>query len=90
MQMLYDSDNYVVVHVQCNAAPDGEPQPEVPRNGFEIVDKKTNKEVFLDGDWAAAFQRQINAWQLNTPTQEEVEECLEGYAELAQLPLMIQ
>jgi hypothetical protein len=53
------------------------------------VDKRTNKEVYLDGTWADAFQRQINAWQLNTPTQEEVEEKLEGYAELAQNPLVL-
>ena len=89
MQMLYDSDSFVVVHLQANAAADGD-LPEGPvRHGFEIVDKRSNKEVYLDGSWADAFQRQINAWQLNTPTQEEVEATLDGYAELAQNPLVI-
>lgn len=86
MQMLYDSDAFVVVHMMAGDAPEGTPQA---RSGFEIVDKKANKEVYLDGPWADVFQRQINAWQLNTPTQEEVEEVLEGYAELAQNPLLI-
>ena len=89
MQMLYDSDSFVVVHLQANEAADGEPSPQLVRHGFEIVDKRSNKEVYLDGMWADAFQRQINAWQLNTPTQEEVEATLDGYAELAQNPLVI-
>ena len=69
--------------------PEGEPPPRIARHGFEIVDKRSNKEVYLDGSWAEAFQRQINAWQLNTPTQEEVEDTLEGYAELAQNPVLM-
>ena len=89
MQMLYDSDSFVVVHMQANEPDEGEPPPRVARHGFEIVDKRSNKEVYLDGTWAEAFQRQINAWQLNTPTQEEVEETLDGYAELAQNPLVM-
>ncbi len=89
MQMLYDSDSFVVVHLHANAPADGEPTPGVVRHGFEIVDKRSNKEVYLDGSWADAFQRQINAWQVNTPTQEEVEETLDGYAELAQNPLVV-
>jgi hypothetical protein len=83
MQMLYDSDAYVVVHV--NASPD----EDSPRNGFEIVDKRTNKEVYLDGHWAEIFQAQINAWQLDTPEQDEVEAILESYCELAHYPLVI-
>ncbi len=89
MQMLYDSDAFVVVHMQANAPLDGESKPVSVRHGFEIVDKRSNKEVYLDGSWAEAFQRQINAWQLNTPTQEEVETTLDGYAELAQNPLVM-
>jgi hypothetical protein len=89
MQMLYDSDSFVVVHLQANEPLEGELHPRSVRHGFEIVDKRSNKEVYLDGTWADAFQRQINAWQLNTPTQEEVEATLDGYAELAQNPLVI-
>ena len=39
--------------------------------------------------WADLFQRQIEAWQLNTPSQEEVETTLDGYAELAQMPVVM-
>lgn len=85
MQMLYDSDKYVVVHIDANAS---SPNPyAAARNCFEIIDKERSKELFLDGMWADTFHRQIAAWQLATPTQEQVEELLGGYAALAQLPL---
>ncbi|VTY32579.1 Uncharacterised protein [Xylophilus ampelinus] len=91
MHMLYDSDAFVVVHVQPTEdnAPAAPHLPVLARDGFEIVDKRSGKEVYLDGSWADLFQKQIAAWQLNTPTQEEVEDTLEGYAELAQNPVLM-
>jgi hypothetical protein len=88
MHMLYDSESFVVVHMLANQAAEGEQEPKVARHGFEIVDKRVNKEVYLDGSWAEVFQRQILAWQRQTPTQEEVEDMLGRYAELAQNPLV--
>lgn len=102
MHTLYDSDTYSVTHMLANAEtngrtavgetktaqfPDGVPL--MARHGFEIVDKRSGKEVYLDGSWAELFQQHIMAWQVNTPTQEEVEGMLEQYAELAQNPVRI-
>ncbi len=110
MQMLYDSDSFVVVHLQAESQdetsaqdavqvalkgfplePSGQAlgeadasQYRLARHGFEIVDKRSGKEVYLDGSWAELFQQQISAWQAKTPTQDEVEETLESYAQLAQ------
>lgn len=102
MQTLYDSETYSVTHMLANAQADGRPEvgsiktaqypggvPMLPRHGFEIVDKRSGKEVYLDGSWAELFQQHIMAWQLKTPTQEEVEHTLEQYAELAQNPVRI-
>ncbi|MBK8072756.1 MAG: DUF3567 domain-containing protein [Ramlibacter sp.] len=92
MQMLYDSESFVVVHLEADLPAPGAPGANLPRlarNGFEIVDKRSGKEVYLDGSWAELFQQQITAWQQNTPTQEEVEDTLEGYAELAQNPVVL-
>lgn len=89
MNMLYDSDAFVVVHQNANAPAEGQPPVEVERPGFEIVDKRSNKSVYLDGPWAQAFQAQIAHWETNTPAQEEVECILDGYCELAQNPLCI-
>ncbi|NBQ87073.1 MAG: DUF3567 domain-containing protein [Betaproteobacteria bacterium] len=98
MQTIYLSDSFVVVHLLAGAVPADAtgvqpeaavPAPALARHGFEIVDKRHNREVYLDGDWADMFARQIEAWQRNAPTQEEVESTLEGYAVLAQTPLYL-
>ena len=101
MHTLYDSETYSVTHMLANAmvadagadrsmlAPPPEPVQQLLRHGFEIVDKRSGKEVYLDGSWAELFQQHISAWQLKTPTQEEVEDTLEQYAELAQNPVVV-
>lgn len=102
MHTLYDSDTYSVTHMLANVTvADAEsvlvdkptalthPVLLLARHGFEIVDKRANKEVYLDGSWAELFQMHISAWQQNTPTQEEVEDTLEQYAELAQNPVVV-
>ena len=102
MHTLYDSDTYSVTHMLANAVvADASAQtssargelvllvPVLARHGFEIVDKRTGKEVYLDGSWAELFQQHISAWQQRTPTQEEVEDTLEQYAELAQNPVLV-
>ena len=92
MHMLYDSESFAVVHIQADALQDNEAAPAGPqlaRHGFEIVDKRSGKEIYLDGSWAEMFQQRISAWQLNTPSQEEVEDTLEGYATLAQMPVVM-
>jgi hypothetical protein len=98
MHTLYDSESYSVTHMLANTEaetavvktaqyPSG--IPVMVRHGFEIVDKRSGKEVYLDGSWAELFQQHILAWQVNTPTQEEVEDTLEQYAELAQNPVLV-
>jgi len=93
MHMLYDSESFAVVHILASGgdAPSGlvTSGPQLPRHGFEIVDKRSGKEVYLDGSWAEMFQQQIQAWQQHTPTQDEVEDTLEGYATLAQNPVLV-
>ncbi|MDI9335201.1 MAG: DUF3567 domain-containing protein [Cytophagales bacterium] len=105
MQMIYDSEAYVVM--QMNAPPFDHPflnldEPVIARaedfdpfkgkmlrQGFEIVDKRTGKEVYLDGSWAEFFQEKLNGWQRQAPTIEEIEKTLEGYAALATQPIMV-
>jgi hypothetical protein len=92
MNLLYESETFAVMHVLANAPAEAAPQTSIPlleRHGFEIVDKRSGKEVYLDGSWAEMFQQQIQAWQQHTPTQEEVEDTLEGYTGLAQQPVVV-
>jgi hypothetical protein len=59
------------------------------RDGFQILDKKNRKEIYLDGPGAEFFQRQIASWQKTPPTQEEVEDILASCAVFAQTPIQI-
>lgn len=94
MQMLYDSESFAVLHLRPDVEA-GDPSskteatPQLPRHGFEIVDKRSGKEVYLDGSWAEMFQKQILAWQLDAPTEEEVEDILDTYTGLAQQPVIV-
>ena len=97
MQMLYDSESFVVVHMlpdvlESDPAPSAdspEPIPQLARHGFQIVDKRSGKELYLDGSWAEMFQQKILAWQRDAPTQEEVEDTLDRYTGLAQNPVVV-
>jgi hypothetical protein len=92
MNLLYESESFAVMHVLANDTGEAASinQPHIlERHGFEIVDKRSGKEVYLDGSWAEMFQMHIQAWQQNTPTQEEVEDTLERYTGLAQQPVVV-
>ena len=92
MDMLYNSETFSVMHLQMQETEILPTRPDVPvlaRHGFEIVDKHSGKELFLEGSWAEQFQAHLRAWQENSPTQEEVEDTLAGYAELAQNPVVV-
>ncbi len=102
MHTLYDSETFSVTHMLANPESDSQHPagasksehgtqllPMLARHGFEIVDKRSGKEVYLDGSWAEMFQQHIQAWQANTPTQEEVEDTLEQYSGLAQHPVVM-
>jgi len=92
MDMLYNSETFSVMHLQMQEGEFLPARPDVPvlaRHGFEIVDKRSGKELFLEGSWAEQFQAHLRAWQEKSPTQEEVEDTLAGYAELAQNPVVV-
>ena len=95
MNLLYESESFALMHVLANDTGEedaNKASPKAPmleRHGFEIVDKRSGKEVYLDGSWAEMFQLHIQAWQQNTPTQEEVEDTLEKYTGLAQQPVVV-
>ena len=74
---------------QESAATEPDQSRQLPRHGFEIVDKRSGKEVYLDGSWAEMFQKQIMAWQQDAPTEEEVEDILDRYTGLAQQPVVV-
>ena len=92
MKLLYESEAFAVTHMLASDTGTGQAptaKPVLERHGFEIVDKRSGKEVYLDGSWAELFQQHLDAWQRHSPTQEEVEATLEQYSGLAQQPVVV-
>ncbi len=90
MQMLYNSDHYVVVAFDLNAGADGSGEPaSQPRGGYEIVDKFARRGIFLDGAAAEGFKRGVNALVERGPTEEELDDFIAGYTQLAQQPVVL-
>ncbi len=59
MNLLYESETFAVMHMLANAPAEtaaASSPPQLERHGFEIVDKRSGKEVYLDGSWAEMFQ----------------------------------
>ena len=88
MQMLYNSDHYVVVEFDMAGVSDGE-QPSPAQGAYEIVDKFAQRGIFLNGAVAEGFKRGVSALVERGPTQEEVDDFIEGYTLLAQQPVLM-
>jgi hypothetical protein len=87
MQMLYNSDSYAVV--QFDVAGPGAQGGEPRRGGFEIVDKFARKEIFIDGVIAQRFKAGVDALMQRGPTEEEIDEYIAGYTQLATQPVVL-
>jgi hypothetical protein len=89
MQMLYNSDHYVVVEFDMGAPAGASEQPATPQGGYEIVDKFARRGIFLNGAAAEGFKRGVSALVERGPTEEEVDDFIEGYTQLAQQPVIV-
>jgi hypothetical protein len=91
MQMLYNSENFVIV--QVDVAPAGEPGDAVSasthRGGYEIVDKFARKEIYIDGVMAQSFRQGVDALIEKSPTQEEFDEYIGRFSALMQQPVVL-
>lgn len=85
VQMLYDSDEFVVAHQNAYPLESGA----VQRPVFEIVNKETCRVLVLVDGPAQMFEKQMALWRENTPEQSEVEAILAGLTQLTQYPLVI-
>ena len=92
MQMLYNSDSYIVVQFEVPAAPPetaSSDEPLLTRGGFEIVDKFARKEIYIEGALAESFKKGVQAL-VDGPNPEAFDEFIEGFTHLAHQPLVLQ
>lgn len=93
MQMLYNSDSFVVVQFEVLAdATLPETRDALTRGGYEIVDKLLRKEIFIEGALAQSFKDGVDAL-IETrpagPTQDEMDDYLERFASLMHQPVVM-
>ena len=96
MQMLYNSDSFIVVRFDVPApdalgapgAPDAAAAPILGRGGYEIVDKLARKEIFLEGLMAESFKTGVQAIVDGEATPEAFDEFIGRYTALAQQPVV--
>jgi hypothetical protein len=91
MQMLYNSDHYVVVQFELTGSTStAQGQPAVaPRGGYEIVDKFARKEIFIEGDLAQKFREGVDALIESGPSEDEMDDYIARYSSLMQQPVVL-
>lgn len=86
MQMLYNSDQFIVV--QFDLPVDDSPGAQVARGGYEIVDKAARKEIYIEGLLAESFKNGVQAIVDGDASPEAFDEFIGRYTALAQQPLV--
>lgn len=87
MQMLYNSENFAVVQFEVEAQ--AAPVATLARGGYEIVDKQARREIFLQGSLAEHFKQGVENLIRSSPSEEEIDDYLEGFTVLAQQPVVL-
>lgn len=91
MQMLYNSDNFVIV--QIDVPPAGQAgdaaSASTHRGGYEIVDKFARKEIYIEGAMAQSFRQGVDALIETSPTQEEFDDYIGRFSALMQQPVVL-
>ncbi len=89
MNMLYNSDSFVVVQFDVPAEADRTGDGELRRGGYEIVDKFARKEIFIEGALAESFKLGVQALIENSPSVDELDEYIGRFSSLMQQPLVM-
>lgn len=96
MQMLYNSDQFIVVQFDLpltpvtttDPLPPGQQAVQMGRGGFEIVDKAARKEIYIEGLLAESFKTGVQAIVDSGPSPERFDAFIGRYTVLAQQPLV--
>lgn len=89
MQMLYNSDHYVVVEFDMGTDASNDGGDGATKGAYEIVDKLSRRGIFLNGAVADGFKAGVDALVESGPTEEEVDDFIANYTLLAQQPVIL-
>jgi len=76
MNIIYSSDSYYVVEYPA-------------QHGYELVDKRSQRGTFFQGDVADRFAQSLKAAVAEEATEERVDEFLGGFDILLNQPLVV-
>ena len=76
MNIIYTSDNYYVVEYPA-------------QHGYELVDKRSQRGTFFQGDVADRFAKSLQDAVAEEPSVEQVDEFLGGFQVLLNQPLAV-
>jgi hypothetical protein len=82
--MIYNSPHFCVFEFDGSAA-----GPEAAVGGYEIMDKNLRREIFLGGQDAEMFRRNVQELIEQGPTSDEVDEFLQGFSGLMHQPVVL-
>ncbi len=89
MQMVYNSDNFVVVQFDLPFhSEDYTGDAALMRGGFEIVDKFAGKEIFIEGLMAESFKDGVTALMEASSSEEDIDDYMARYTSLMQQPVV--
>ena len=89
MNMLYNSENFVVVQFEVPAEAGRAGNGDLTRGGYEIVDKFARKEIFIEGALAESFKLGVQALIKTSPSEEELDDYIGRFTSLMQQPLIL-
>lgn len=75
MNILYNSDTYCVVEYPA-------------QHGYELVDKRSQRGTFFQGDVAERFVQSLRKVAAEEPSVERLDEFLDNFSVLLNLPLV--
>jgi hypothetical protein len=82
--MIYNSPQFCVFEFEGSAV---DTEREV--GGYEIMDKKLRREIFLGGRDAEVFRKNVQDLIEQGPTSDEVDEFLQGFSGLMNQPVVL-
>lgn len=82
--MIYNSPHFCVFEFEGSAA-----GAESAVGGYEIMDKNLRREIFLGGQDAEVFRRNVQELIEQGPTSDEVDEFLQGFSGLMNQPVVL-
>jgi hypothetical protein len=90
MQLIYQSDSYIVVRFAVpGLAGEGNTEA-LERTGYEIVDKAGQREIYVEGLLAESFAEGVKQIaERPSPSVEDFDDFISGYTLLAQQPIAL-